>query len=113
MSGPDGPVPSGQVTVYPASATDLETAPVLASDFTGSDGDYVVDTLPPGSYKIRFEASPVASRSSTSTSPTSRPRRSVAISTAAPVTVDATLARGKAITRHASPASVAPSTPRA
>ena len=46
-----------EVTVYPASATDLGTASVLASDFTSSDGDYVVDTLPPGSYKIRFEAS--------------------------------------------------------
>ena len=25
-------------------------------DFTGSDGDYVVDTLPPGNYKVRFES---------------------------------------------------------
>ena len=96
LSGPDGPV-SGQVRVYPASATDLATAPVLASDFTGSDGDYVIDTLPTGSYKVRFESYRLIPEFHLD-KPDLASANIVALSTAAPVTVDATLARGRAIT---------------
>ncbi len=88
---------SGQVRVYPASATDLATAPVLASDFTGSDGDYVIDTLPPGSYKVRFESYRLIPEFHLD-KPDLASANVVALSTAAPVTVDATLARGRAIT---------------
>ena len=98
VSGPDGPV-SGQVRVYPASATDLATAPVLASDFTGSDGDYVIDTLPPGSYKVRFESYRLIPEFHLD-KPDLASANAVALSTAAPMTVDATLARGRGDHRH-------------
>ena len=95
VSGPDGPVPFGEVTVYAASATNLETAQVLASEFI-DDGAYVVDSLPPGSYKIRFEASRLLPEFHLDKADLASATM-VAISAAAPVTVDATLARGKAI----------------
>ncbi|MBD3923713.1 carboxypeptidase regulatory-like domain-containing protein [Nocardioides cavernae] len=96
LSGPDGPV-SGQVRVYPASATDLGSAPVLASDFAGSDGDYVIDTLPPGNYKVRFESYRLIPEFHLDKADLASANL-VTLSTAAPVAVDATLARGRAIT---------------
>ena len=96
VSGPDGPV-FGQVRVYPSSATDLASAPVLATDFTDSNGDYVIDTLPPGSYKVRFESSRLIPEFNLD-KPDLATANAVTLSTAAPVTVDATLARGRAIT---------------
>ncbi|WP_310529459.1 carboxypeptidase regulatory-like domain-containing protein, partial [Nocardioides sp.] len=95
VSGPDGPV-FGDVTVYAADATDLATATPLAEDFTGSDGQYLIERLPAGSYKIRFEASRLLPEFHLDKTDLAS-ATSVAISTAAPTTVDATLARGKAI----------------
>ncbi len=94
ISGPDGPV-DGWVTVYPASATDLATAPELAYDFA-SDGQYLIDSLAPGSYKVRFESSRLLPEfyNDKADLATANP---VAVSTAAPTTVNATLARGRAI----------------
>ena len=94
VSGPGGPV-DASVTVYPAGATDLATAPVLARDFA-PDGQYVIDTLPAGSYKIRFEAYRLLPEFHNDKADLAS-ANPVTLSASAPVTVDATLARGRSI----------------